>query len=132
MVGIQNKTMRHAVNTAAVGAGVAATAIGARNLCSKYEISNAIKYDACSLKSSNFDKHYERISKFAEKMFPKNSKIAKAISRYANLGFLTGGKERAINLYKGKLAIVGIAVALATTLLGVGIYNVGKINAEGK
>ena len=132
MEGIQNRTMRHAVNTAAVGTGVAATAIGARNLCHKFELSNAIKYNACSLKASNFDKYYERISKFAEKMFPKNGKIAKAISKYAGKGFMTGGTERAMNLYKGKLAIVGAAVALAATILGVGIYKAGKIDAEGK
>ncbi|MBS4760155.1 MAG: hypothetical protein KHX03_05610 [Clostridium sp.] len=125
-----HKALKHTINAAAVGAGVVATGSAAQSLCGKFDLSNAIKYNACNLKFSNFDKYHESISKFAEKIFPKNGKISKMIEKYAGRGFMTGGSERAMNLYKGKLAIVATAVAAALTLVGAGLYNAGKINGK--
>ena len=126
-----HKVLKHAVNTALVGGGTAFIAKKARNLGRQYDWANAAKFGASNQSYvGKSAKLHSIISNWAEALFPKGGKISNAIERYTGQGFLTGGAERMISKYKGKLAIFGVAAAAITALLATRVYNAGKINGK--
>lgn len=126
-----NKAVKHLVNAGFIGGGIAAIGISSRNAMNKFDWANAAKYGASNQRyEDSFKKLHKFVTKYSDKLFPKNGKIAKAIERYSGMGFMTGGRARGINLYKGKLAIASAAVTAALALAGIGLYQAGKINGK--